>query len=65
MIKEEKKFGYQSEAQLKEQSIQRLENQDYIIANFLSLYDKNIEIEKETLVHLENIKKGLLQQMLI
>ena len=35
------------------------------IANFLSLFDEKIEIEKEILETLKDIKKGLLQQMFV
>ena len=35
------------------------------IADFLSLFDEKISTEKETLEHLEQLKKGLLQQMFV
>ena len=35
------------------------------IANFLSSFDEKIEVEKNTLEHLKELKKGLLQQMFI
>ena len=35
------------------------------IANFLTLFDEKIEIEKEILETLKEIKKGLLQQMFV
>lgn len=35
------------------------------IANFLSLFDEKIEIEKKILETLKNTKKGLLQQMFV
>lgn len=35
------------------------------IANFLSTFDEKIEIEKEILKTLKDIKKGLLQQMFV
>ena len=35
------------------------------IANFLSSFDEKIDAEKETLEHLKELKKGLLQQMFV
>lgn len=35
------------------------------IADFLSLFDEKIYIEKQTLEHLKDLKKGLLQQMFV
>ena len=35
------------------------------IADFLSLFDEKIYIEKQTLEHLKELKKGLLQQMFV
>lgn len=35
------------------------------IADFLSLFDEKISTEKETLEHLKELKKGLLQQMFV
>lgn len=35
------------------------------IANFLSSFDEKIDVEKETLEHLKELKKGLLQQMFV
>lgn len=35
------------------------------IADFLSLFDEKIDVEKETLEHLKELKKGLLQQMFV
>ena len=35
------------------------------IADFLSLFDEKIFAEKETLEHLKQLKKGLLQQMFV
>ncbi|MDU2162371.1 restriction endonuclease subunit S [Intestinibacter bartlettii] len=35
------------------------------IADFLSLFDEKISTEKETLEHLKQLKKGLLQQMFV
>ena len=35
------------------------------IADFLSSFDKKIDVEKDTLNHLKELKKGLLQQVLV
>ena len=35
------------------------------IADFLSSFDEKIDAEKETLEHLKELKKGLLQQMFV
>ena len=35
------------------------------IANFLSSFDEKIDVEKDTLEHLKEMKKGLLQQMFV
>ncbi|MCI6190916.1 MAG: restriction endonuclease subunit S [Clostridium sp.] len=35
------------------------------IADFLSSFDEKIDVEKETLEHLKELKKGLLQQMFV
>ena len=35
------------------------------IANFLSSFDEKIDAEKETLEHLKEMKKGLLQQIYV
>ena len=35
------------------------------IADFLSSFDDKIDAEKETLEHLKELKKGLLQQMFV
>lgn len=35
------------------------------IADFLSLFDEKIDVEKETLEHLKELKKGLLQQIFV
>lgn len=41
-----------------------LEEQEKI-ANFLSSFDEKIDVEKDTLEHLKELKKGLLQQMFV
>ena len=41
------------------------EREQQKIANFLSSFDKKISTEKETLEHLKQLKKGLLQQMFV
>ena len=35
------------------------------IADFLSSFDEKIDVEKNTLEHLKELKKGLLQQMFV
>lgn len=41
-----------------------LEEQEKI-ADFISLFDEKIDVEKDTLEHLKEMKKGLLQQMFV